>query len=181
MISVICIGYRPEFAEEFAVCRHSLRRLWPFPVRMIGLDLTKKTPYHAPFSAGWGEGWCLYVDGCSLALEPMSGLLDALDDSMAGMSRGNVFAVNMQHPANRALTLELIAAGGSLAGMTWLHERHHRKLPPRYAWRDGDDPQISPALICFGTPKANASTFAEQWRHEQALWINGDAYADTIV
>ena len=148
---------------------------------MMGLDLTQKTPFHAPFQAGWGEGWCLYVDGRSLALESMSGLLDTLDDRMAGMSRGDVFAVNMQHTANRALTLELIAAGGSLAGMTWLHERHHRKLPPRYAWHKGDDAQISPALMCFGAPKAIASPFAEQWRRERDLWISGDAYADTIV
>jgi len=181
MISVICIGYRPEHAEAFAVCRHSLRRFWPFPVRMIGVDLTQQTPFHAPFLAGWGEGWCLYVDGRSLALEPMASLLDALSDSVAGMSRGNVYAINMQHQANRALTLDLIAAGGSLAGMTWLPDRHHRRLPVRYAWREGDDAQISPSLVCFGDKAPIDSAFAEQWRREQALWINGDAYADTIV
>lgn len=180
MISVICIGYRPDRAEEFAVCRHSLRRFWPFAVRMIGIDLTKKTPFHAPFLSGWGEGWCLYVDGCSLALESIADLLDVLDDGMAGMSRAGVWAANMQHQANRALTLDLIAAGGSLAGMTWLHERHHRKLPERYAWREGDTPQVSPAVVCFEDVRPIESAFAEQWRREQALWINGDAYADTL-
>lgn len=181
MISVICIGYRPERAEEFAVCRHSLRRLWPFPVRVIGCDLTHKTPYHAPFLAGWGDGWCMYVDGCSLAIEPLAGLLDTLKDDVAGMSRAGVYLINMQHQANRALTLDLIGAGGSLAGMTWLHDRHHRKLPPRYAWREGDDAQISPALVCFGDAAPIDSAFAEQWQREKALWINGDTYADTIA
>lgn len=162
-----------------------------------------------PFLARW-RGWAVFMDCDVLAFSDVCRLFELLDNRFALMcvqpdyapkhgrkmdgqiqsrySRklwSSVMAFNCEHPANAALTLDMINAlpGRDLHRFCWLPDSLIGALPPEWNWISGvTDPQISPALVHYTEggpwlPGFESVEFAEQWRGERALWVAGDGVA----
>lgn len=174
-MTVICIGYDSTAPEMFAVCRHSVRRHLPYAMRIIGINLATESPFLAPFKAGWGEGWAIYIDGNNLVLCNLAGLFGALDDRYAVMDGCGLFAVNMAHLANRGLTLPLIGTSVDLRAFPWLARQAIGTLPAEWRWSPQEASGASPSLVGFlASPPEPDEPFTREWRHEHELWISGD-------
>lgn len=145
------------------------------------------------------EGWALFLDGDVLVRGDLAELFDALDPAKAVMcvqhdfappagvkmdgqlqtryARKNwssVLAFNCDHPANRALTLDLVNAvpGRDLHRFCWLADELIGALDPTWNFLVGHTAGVAdPKVVHFtdGLPNMagyESVAFAEEWRAE---------------
>ncbi|BCH33138.1 hypothetical protein MesoLjLc_50680 [Mesorhizobium sp. L-8-10] len=150
-----------------------------------------------------GSGWGLFMDCDMLVRTNLERLFKLCDPSKAVMvvkhhhnppegikmdgqvqtryARKNwssVMAFNIDHPANRALTLELIntVPGRDLHAFCWLDDSLIGELDASWNWLVGhSDPEIEPDIVHFteGTPAMSGyenCAYAEEWRAELERW-----------
>lgn len=151
------------------------------------------TPYLAR------EGWALFMDGDVLIRGDLAPLFDMLDprkavycvkhrhepttaSKMDGQIQtvyarknwSSVMAINCDHPANRALTLELVngAPGRDLHRFCWLPDDLIGELAPTFNYLVGHTTNVTDPLIVHftdGVPDMEGfenQPFAEEWRGE---------------
>ncbi len=149
------------------------------------------------------DGWALFVDCDVMAMTNIEGLFSLADPSKAVMCVKHHFAppagvkmdgqeqtryarknwssvmlFNVGHPANKALTVELIntVPGRDLHRFCWLDDSDIGDLGPEWNWLVGhSSPNIDPKLIHFtdGIPSMRGyekQVFADQWRSELSRW-----------
>jgi len=145
------------------------------------------------------DGWALFTDCDVMFRRDPNDLFDMLDPARAlycvqhqyepaetvkmdgqiqtRYARKNwssVFALNCDHPANQALTLEVVNTfpGRDLHRFCWLHDDLIGALPPEWNYLVGVNPPIAdPAIVHFtlGTPDMKGfedSEWAREWRQE---------------
>lgn len=147
------------------------------------------------------EGWALFMDGDVLVRGDLTPLFDGLDpgkalycvqhhfDPPAGVKMdgqlqtryarknwSSVMAINCDHPANEALTLDLINSvpGRDLHRFCWLDDDLIGSLDPAYNFLVGhSDLGTDPIVVHFtdgipDMPGYENVPFANEWRAEQA-------------
>jgi lipopolysaccharide biosynthesis glycosyltransferase len=90
----------------------------------------------------------------------------------------SVILWNVDHPANKGLTTELINSvpGRDLHRFCWLEDDLIGELHPKWNWLVGhSDPEIDPAIVHFtdGIPTMQGyedSEYADEWRAELERW-----------
>lgn len=150
-----------------------------------------------------GSGWALFMDSDMLVRRNLDRLIDLADPSKAVMvvkhnhqppegvkmdgqaqtryARKNwssVMFFNVDHPANRALTVDLVNSvpGRDLHRFCWLDDKDIGELSPEWNWLVGhSDPAIDPAIVHFtdGTPSMAGyenCDYSDEWREEFAAW-----------
>ena len=150
-----------------------------------------------------GSGWALFMDCDMLVRTDLLKLFSFADPSKAVMvvkhnhqppegvkmdgqaqtryARKNWSSVilwNVDHPANKALTTELVNSvpGRDLHRFCWLEDDYIGELDPKWNWLVGhSDPEISPAIVHFtdGIPTMAGyedCAFADEWRAELERW-----------
>lgn len=148
-----------------------------------------------------GEGWCLFMDGDVLVRADLATLFDGLDPAMAAYcvkhehdpapgpkmadtkmdgqiqtayprkNWSSVMAINCDHPANRALTLELVnsAPGRDLHALCWLDDGLIGALDPAWNHLVGVSPpadEVKIAHFTLGVPDMTGweeQPFADEW------------------
>ncbi len=151
------------------------------------------------------EGWALFVDGDVLAranVEELFRLAEAQVDKavvcvkhrfdpppgvkMDGQEQtryarknwSSVMLFNIQHPANKALTVELINSvpGRDLHRFCWLSESEIGEIGVEWNWLAAySSPSVKPKIVHFteGTPAMRGyedQPYADEWRNELARW-----------
>lgn len=149
------------------------------------------------------RGWALFMDADVLVRASLMGLFDQADPTKAVMCVKHQFEppkrtkmdgqaqlryarkcwssvalFNCDHPANKALTLDLLnsAPGRDLHAFSWLPDELIGNLDPAWNWLVGhSDPAIDPKIVHFtdGTPDIvgyEDQPFADEWRAELADW-----------
>lgn len=144
-------------------------------------------------------GWALFVDADVMVRTDMAELFSLADDRYAVMcvkhrfdppegvkmdgqaqtryARKNWSSVclfNCDHPANKALTVDVINSwpGRDLHAFKWLKDAEIGELDPKWNWLAGhSDPSIDPAIVHFtdGTPDMPGyenAPYADEWRRE---------------
>lgn len=144
-------------------------------------------------------GWALFVDGDVMALDNLGPMFDGLDEKFAlycvhhdhepvsvrkmdgqvqtKYTRKNwssVMIFNCDHPANRALTLEMINSlpGRDLHRFCWLADDEIGELPAEYNYLVGHTRSIvNPKIVHFtsGTPDMPGyenCEYADEWREQ---------------
>jgi len=94
----------------------------------------------------------------------------------------SVMLINCDHPANQALTVELVntVPGRDLHRFCWLKDEEIGALHPEWNYLVGTTPEvIEPHLIHFtaGGPwfaGYEGVPYADAWRNERALWLRGE-------
>lgn len=150
-----------------------------------------------------GSGWALFMDCDMLIRADLAELFESLDPSKAVMcvqhshhamqtvkmdgqlqtnySRKNwssVMAFNCDHPANRALTVDLVntAPGRDLHRFCWLADADIGALPLTWNWLAGESaPLENPKVVhhTLGSPCMTGyetAPFADEWRRELSDW-----------
>lgn len=148
-------------------------------------------------------GWALFMDGDMLARVDLAEVFEGLDPAkavycvqhqfepapgakmdgqvQAPYARKNWSSMtiwNVDHPANRALTLDLInsAPGRDLHRFCWLDDADIGALDPAWNFLVGhSDPSIDPKLVHFTSglpdmPGFENVPYAEEWRAERLRW-----------
>lgn len=148
-------------------------------------------------------GWALFMDGDILVRENINALFDMLDPKKAvycvwhdqpegeavkmdgqaqvpyaRKNQSSVMAINCQHPANEALTVEMINTlpGRDLHKFCWLRDEHIGRLPREWNYLIGaSEPLFSPSVCHFtlgvpDMPGYETCEYAEAWRKELRLW-----------
>lgn len=148
-------------------------------------------------------GWVLFCDGDTLFRANAARLFDDLDDYYAvycvkhdhrpkgeskkggevqtRYSRKNwtsVIAFNVDHPANRALTVEMVNTlpGRDLHRLCWLPDELIGELHPAWNYLVGyTDQSIDPKIVHFtegvpDRPGFENVEYADEWRNEQLAW-----------
>lgn len=143
-------------------------------------------------------GWALFMDSDVLVRADLTDLFGAIQDrseailcvqhdhrptytrkmndqvqtSYPRKNWSSVVAFNCEHPANTALTTELVNSvpGRDLHRFCWLPDDELGALDPKWNWLVGhSDPMADPAIVHFtdGTPDMPGfenSPFADEWR-----------------
>lgn len=150
-----------------------------------------------------GSGWSIFMDGDVLVRSDVFNLFDQCDPEKAVMvvkhnyappegikmdgqmqsryARKNwssVIAFNCEHPANKALTVELVntVPGRDLHRFCWLEDNDIGELDASWNWLVGhSDPEIDPDIVHFteGLPNMTGyedSDFADEWWAELNRW-----------
>jgi hypothetical protein len=150
-----------------------------------------------------GSGWALFIDSDMLVRHNLDRLFESLDRSKAVMvvkhhheppeglkmdgqaqtryARKNwssVMAFNCDHPANRALTVDLIntVPGRDLHRFCWLDDELIGGLDPKWNYLVGHTKGVAdPGIVHFteGTPAMAGyedCEFADEWRAELLKW-----------
>lgn len=158
-----------------------------------------------PFLAPRG-GWALFVDSDILCRDNIVRLFEACDPSKALMcvkhgyitthmtkmdgqpnvsySRKNwssVMAFNLDHPANRSLTLDAVNTlpGKDLHRFCWLDDTEIGALDPAWNWLAGEQPPMThPKIVhhTLGSPCLRGhedAPYAAEWRAERDEFLNG--------
>ena len=148
-------------------------------------------------------GWALFMDCDMLVRTDLKRLFDMADPSKAVMvvkhnfappdgvkmdgqlqlryARKNWSSVclwNVEHPANAALTMELVNSvpGRDLHAFCWLPDDLIGELPVEWNWLVGhSDPDVDPAIVHFtdGIPTMQGyedMPYADEWRAELERW-----------
>ena len=146
------------------------------------------------------SGWALFMDGDMLVRGDLAPMFDSLDPAMAVYCVKHEFepagdvkmdgqiqtryarklwssfvAFNCDHPANQALTLDLIntAPGRDLHRLCWLQDDLIGELGPEYNFLVGHTPSsVIPKVIHFtdgvpDMPGYEHCDYADEWRAEQ--------------
>jgi lipopolysaccharide biosynthesis glycosyltransferase len=149
------------------------------------------------------DGWALFVDCDVMAMSNIEELFGLADPSKAVMCVKHNFApppgvkmdgqeqtryarknwssvmlFNVKHPANKALTVELIntVPGRDLHRFCWLDDEDIGEIGPEWNWLVGhSSPNLEPKLIHYtdGIPSMRgyeSQPFAAQWRAELSRW-----------
>ena len=153
------------------------------------------------------EGWAMFVDGDVLVRGNLTRIFDELDPRYAlycvkhapstdeGTKMDNqlqwtyerkwwssCFILNVDHAANRALTVDLVneLPGRNLHRFCWLADNQIGELGLEYNYLVGVSPQplVSPKIAHFtlGCPDMDGyrdCEFAEEWRAELTSWAAG--------
>lgn len=155
-----------------------------------------------PHLAG-GSGWALFMDSDVLIRSDLSRLFGAADSRKAVMcvkhrhapvetvkmdgqaqlsyprkNWSSVMLFNLDHPANRRLTPELVNSvpGRDLHAFCWLGDEEIGELPPEWNYLVGHTTGvIDPAIVHFtdGFPMMAGyedQPYADEWRRELAHW-----------
>lgn len=148
-------------------------------------------------------GWALFMDCDVLVRKNLDALFKLCDPSKAVMvvkhdhqpaedwkmdgqaqtryakkNWSSVCLWNVDHPANKALTVEMVnsIAGRHLHGFCWLPDDLIGELPPEWNFLVGhSDPSIDPAIAHFTDgiptmPGYESCAFAAEWRAELQRW-----------
>jgi lipopolysaccharide biosynthesis glycosyltransferase len=148
-------------------------------------------------------GWALFMDCDVLVRRNLDALFKLCDPSKAVMvvkhnhqpteawkmdgqyqtryARKNWSSVclwNVDHPANKAVTPELVnsAAGRDLHAFSWLPDNLIGELPSEWNWLAGvSSPDIDPAIVHFTNgiptvPGYENCDYAQEWRDELNRW-----------
>lgn len=151
-------------------------------------------------------GWALFMDGDMLIRENLAPLFASLDTKYAVYCVQNIFEPvsgikmdgqvqtrypkklwssfmiwNCDHPANKALTLEMINVlpGRDLHALCWLKDEQIGRIGSEWNWVVGhSDPTLIPANIHWtsGTPDMvgyHDAPFADEWRERLHTWAQG--------
>ena len=151
-------------------------------------------------------GWATFMDGDMLVRAPMGHLFEQLDPSNAvycvhhrhepkgavkmdgqvqtRYARKNwtsFIVFNCDHPANRALTLDVINTlpGRDLHRLCWLDDSEIGELGPEWNFLVGHtDPSIEPKVVhftegCPDMPGFETCAYADEWRANLAIWARG--------
>lgn len=149
------------------------------------------------------EGWALFMDGDVLVRGDLAPLFDQLDPTMAlycvhhdhqpaettkmdaqvqtRYARKNwssVMVINCDHPANKALTLDLVntAPGRDLHRFCWLQDDLIGELSPAFNYLVGHTTaDVDPVIVHFtdGPPDMagyEVQPYADEWRAERRRW-----------
>jgi len=155
------------------------------------------------------RGWVLFMDCDVLVRISLSRLFEGLDDrkalycvkhpempDVAGVKMdgqpqttyrrklwSSVFCLNVEHPANKALTLDLIntAPGRELHAFCWLNDYEIGELGPEWnhlVGLAGSVPTIAPRILHYtcGVPTMPGfehCEYAEEWFKELSDWAAG--------
>jgi lipopolysaccharide biosynthesis glycosyltransferase len=153
-----------------------------------------------------GDGWALFVDADVMARKNIDRIFSQADPSKAVMvvkhnhqphegglkmdgqaqlryARKNWSSVclwNVDHPANKALTIDMINSvpGRDLHAFNWLPDELIGALDPKWNFLVGEsDPSIDPAIVHFtsGIPTMvgyENCAFATEWRDELKRWAS---------
>lgn len=158
-----------------------------------------------PLLAQWG--WALFMDCDMLVRADLNALFDLCDDRYAVMcvkhrhepaeqrkmddqiqtryARKNwssVMAFNCNHPANKALTVDLIntVPGRDLHRFCWLKDEDVGELGPEWNWLAGhSDPAIDAKIAHFtlGTPDMRGY---EKQRYADEWWLTLDRHCTAL-
>lgn len=153
-----------------------------------------------------GSGWALFMDADMLVRRDLQPLFAQADPSKAVMvvkhdhqpaesvkmngqaqtryfrkNWSSVILWNVDHPANRALTMDLVNSvpGRDLHRFCWLDDELIGELDPQWNFLVGHtDPSIDPAIVHFtdGTPAMPGfenCPYADEWRAELERWAAG--------
>lgn len=154
------------------------------------------------------KGWALFCDGDVMFRGNVARLFEQLDkakavycvkhkhEQTAGIKMdgqpqtaygrknwSSVIAFNCQHPANKALTLDVLnkTPGRDLHRLFWLEDNEIGELDPAWNFLVGHtDPSLSPTIVHFtsGTPDFAGyedQPFADDWRRMLNDWARGSA------
>ena len=146
-----------------------------------------------------GTGWALFMDSDMLVRKDITKLFELADPSKAVMcvkhahapeertkmdgqlqtfyrrkNWSSVVLFNCDHPANDALTVELInmVPGRDLHAFCWLQDDEIGELPLEWNWLAGVSPPLADPAIVHHTlgipsmPGYEDSPFADEWRSE---------------
>lgn len=152
------------------------------------------------------SGWALFVDGDVMFRGNVCRLFEQLDNSKAlycvhhehaptsstkmdnqtqsiysRKNQSSVMAINLDHEANKALTLEVLntTPGRDLHRFFWLKDDDIGELPQNWNCLIGyTDPEISPTIAHFtaGTPDMigwEDQKHADEWRKYRDDWARG--------
>ena len=150
-----------------------------------------------------GTGWALFMDCDVLVRKNLDRIFGLVDPTKAVMvvkhnhqppdglkmdgqaqqryARKNWSSVclwNVDHPANKALTIEMVntVPGRDLHRFCWLPDELIGELPPQWNWLVGhSDPAIDPSIVHFTDgiptmPGYENCAFADEWRDELRRW-----------
>ena len=150
-----------------------------------------------------GSGWALFMDCDMLVRTSLSRLFELADPSKAVMvvkhhheppegekmdgqaqtryARKNWSSVilwNVSHPANKALTVELVntVPGRDLHRFCWLDDDLIGELPQSWNWLAyHSSPEIDPDIVHFtegvpSMPGYEDQPYADEWRRELRAW-----------
>lgn len=150
-----------------------------------------------------GSGWALFMDSDMLVRENLTKLFEATDPSKAVMcvkhdhrppegikmdgqvqtsyprkNWSSVFLLNCDHPANRALTVDLVNTerGLHLHQFCWLDDDDIGELDVKWNWLVGhSDEALVPAIVHFtegipSMPGYQDVPFADEWRKHLTAW-----------
>lgn len=150
-----------------------------------------------------GSGWALFMDCDMLVRKDLLRLFKLADPTKAVMvvkhdhqppegvkmdgqaqtryARKNwssVMLFNVDHPANRALTIDLVntVPGRDLHRFCWLKDDEIGELAAEWNWLVGhSDPAVDPSIVHFtdgipSMPGYEDCAFADDWRAELARW-----------
>jgi lipopolysaccharide biosynthesis glycosyltransferase len=166
--------------------------------RFLVPELAKRANQCKPY------GWALFMD-CDVlvrgSLSPLFAQLDdekavycvkhnytpALDIKMDGQSQtvyprknwSSVMAINVDHPANNALTVEMVNGlpGRDLHAFCWLDDDQIGELGPEWNWLVGEtQAKVDPKIVHFtqGYPGLSAAfenvEYADEWFTELERW-----------
>lgn len=148
-------------------------------------------------------GWALFMDCDVLVRRRLDDLFKLCDPSKAVMvvkhdhqpyeawkmdgqyqtryrrkNWSSVCAFNCDHPANKALTVEMVnsAPGRDLHAFNWLSDDLIGELPPEWNWLVGHSAPVLDPAICHFTdgiptmPGYENCAFAQEWRDELSRW-----------
>lgn len=151
-----------------------------------------------------GQGWAMFMDGDVLVRDDLVALFDRLDPRFAlycvqhrfepeagtkmdgqiqtRYARKNwssVMVFNCDHPANAALTVELVntVPGRDLHRFCWLADHLIGDLSPAFNFLVGHTPaDVDPKLAHFtdgvpDMPGYEDVAYADEWRAERRLWV----------
>lgn len=153
------------------------------------------------------RGWALFMDCDVLSRADVNELFDQADPRYAVMcvqhkhepppgvkmdgqlqtlyrrkNWSSVMLLNCDHPANEALTVNLIntVPGRDLHSFSWLKDDEIGAIDPAWNFLVGHtDASVAPKLVHFteGGPWFEAYRdvpYAEEWRAERSLWLNDE-------
>lgn len=157
------------------------------------------------------DGWVVFMDGDILCRGDICEMFEQLDDRYAlycvkhnhvpdagtkmdgqiqtAYPRKNwssVFALNVGHPANRALTVDLVNSvpGRQLHGFCWLEDEQIGDLAPEWNYLVGVSASMpDPRLVHFtlGVPSMRGygrCEYADEWRNELLDWASNEGRVD---
>lgn len=150
-----------------------------------------------------GSGWALFMDADMLVRRSLDRIFQAADPSKAvivvkhdyddasgvkmdGQAQqpyarknwSSVMLFNASHPANRALTVEMVNTlpGRDLHRFCWLDDADIGEMPVEWNWLVGHSPEaVDPSIVHFtlGVPSMAGhenDPYADEWRGQLARW-----------
>lgn len=190
------IEYRPSAADRPV--------MWDVVSDAPQSTMHANARFFLPFLAK--EGWAMFCDGDVMFRSNVVRAFERLDNSKAvycvkhkhkpaksvkmdsqvqtkykRKNWSSVFFMNMEHPANRALTIDVLnnTPGRDLHGFFWLADCDIGELDVSWNWLAGvSDPEIEPDIVHFteGVPSMAGyenAPYAPEWFKWRSDWARG--------